>query len=92
MERLDMLPRQAKKTLLKDIKKLHQFKVCDVVGDIKTYSAELKIDQANTLQQYKDLEETKEQILENSRAELSQLMDQKEILVDDKRELEFEII
>lgn len=92
MVRMEMLPKNLKKTLLEDIKKLHSFTVCGVVKDMFEYTTTLKTDHKTMLEAFKTLEQTKETILEESRTEMTHLMGQKEKLMDEKRELEYELI
>jgi hypothetical protein len=61
--RLDLLPRGAKKTLLKELSSLHSFDVCGIVQDIQTNTVESISERKYIRETYNNIEESKEKLL-----------------------------
>lgn len=90
--RLEIMGPEASQKLLSDARKIHSFDVCSVVQKIEDFSQDLQVKRVTICKQYEQLEAQKDDLLVDGKAKLSKLLLEKERYMDDKRNLEFELI
>ena len=74
---------------MKDISSLHSYHVCAVINKIENITTQLEHQRWQYLEQHKQLEVVKDEMLNDGKGRSQSLLNEKEKLMDIKREREF---